>query len=316
MRILLVGTGNISKEYAKVLKSLNLKFDVVGRGEDNCKSFQDLFPEVKVFSGGLETFKFPQVYTHAIVGSNIQFLAIHAKLLIDIGIEYILLEKPGGINLREVEELMEYVRLRESRIYIAYNRRFYSSVIECRKLIQEDGGVKSFSFEFTEWPHTFENIPSYDLVKKNLLFANSTHLIDMAFFIGGTPRQISAFATDGLDWHPKAIFAGAGITNDNALFSYHANWKGPGRWLAEFVTEHRRYIFKPLEILQIQVLRSVKVEQVYVDDSLDKLYKPGLYLQVKTFLFEPDNSSLINISKHAENCKMIYQTILDGNYDE
>jgi predicted dehydrogenase len=313
MKILIVGTGYIAREYAKVLKSLNLKFDVVGRGEDNCKSFQDLFPDIKVYSGGLESFAFSQVYTHAVVGSNIQYLSTHAKFLIDQRIKYILLEKPGGTNLCEIEELTEYVRFRESRIYIAYNRRFYSSVIECRNLIIKDGGIKSFSFEFTEWPHSFDGIQNYDLVKNNLLFANSTHLIDMAFFIGGTPREIRAFAIDRLDWHPKAIFAGAGITVDNALFSYQANWKGPGRWVAEFVTERKRYIFKPLEILQIQELRSVKVEQVSIDDSLDKLFKPGLYLQLKTFLFEPDNPSLIDLRDHLENCRLIYQTMLEGN---
>jgi predicted dehydrogenase len=313
MEVLLVGTGYMAKEYAKVLEGLKVSYEVIGRGEANCNSFKELFPLARIYSGGLESFEPNKKYTHGIISSNVDYLASHTKLLIGLGIKDILLEKPGGTNLQEIVVLAEFARKNQAKIAIAYNRRFYSSVLKCRELIEEDGGVKSFHFEFTEWPHTIEDLPNYETVKNNLLFANSTHIIDMAFYLGGTPKEMKSYATDKLEWHPKAIFSGAGITKNNALFSYQANWKGPGRWVAEFVTYKHRYIFKPLEMLQIQELKSVKVEQLVIEDELDKIYKPGLYKQTKAFLFQPEDSSLIYLDQQEQNCREIYQVILEGN---
>jgi predicted dehydrogenase len=313
LEILLVGTGYMAKEYAKVLEGLKVSYEVIGRGEVNCNSFKEMFPQARVYAGGLESFKPNKKYTHGIISSNVDFLASHTKLVIGLGIKDILLEKPGGTNLQEIVDLAEFVRKHKAKVVIAYNRRFYSSVLKCRELINEDGGLKSFHFEFTEWPHTIEDLPNYETVKNNLLFANSTHIIDIAFYLGGMPKEIKSFSTDKLEWHPKAIFSGAGITKNNALFSYQANWKGPGRWVAEFVTDKHRYIFKPLEMLQIQELKSVKVEQIVIEDELDKLYKPGLYKQTEAFLFRPEDSSLIELDQQEQNCREIYQVILEGN---
>ena len=37
-----------------------------------------------------------------------------------------------------------------------------------------------------------------------------------------------------------ALVAGAGVTENGALFSYHANWEAPGRWSVEIMTKKRR----------------------------------------------------------------------------
>ena len=39
----------------------------------------------------------------------------------------------------------------KAKVYIAYNRRFFSSVMEESKIIKADGGITSLHFEFTEW---------------------------------------------------------------------------------------------------------------------------------------------------------------------
>ena len=38
-KVLVIGTGLISIEYAKVLTSLNISFTVVGRGVEGCNKF-------------------------------------------------------------------------------------------------------------------------------------------------------------------------------------------------------------------------------------------------------------------------------------
>ena len=88
--------------------------------------------------------------------------------------------------------------------------RIFASVLKAQEIIAEDGGVKSFNFEFTEWGHVIEKMdkPKGDL--ENWMYANSSHVIDLAFYLGGNPVQINCFTSGELSWHKPAAFAGAG----------------------------------------------------------------------------------------------------------
>ena len=66
------------------------------------------------------------------------------------------------------------------------------------------------------------------------------------------------------------------------------------------MTNKHRFILKPLEKLQLQKLGSVAVEEVAIDDKLDKDFKPGLFLQTQSFL-QNDFTRFINIHQQAEN---------------
>ena len=285
MNVLLIGSGYMAKEYAKVLSALKIGFDVIGRGEENCRSFRELYPAVNVAAGGLEKFQFSGKYSHAIIASSVQSLYGHAVLLLKKGLKDILLEKPGGVNAFEIKKLSKLAHKKNAKVLLAYNRRFYASILKAKELIQEDGGVLSFNFEFTEWPHTIESLDIEETVKQNWFMANSTHVADTAFYLGGKPVKLKSYTRDSLQWHnAAAIFVGAGVSESGALFSYQANWKSPGRWSVEILTARRRLILRPMEILQVQQHRSVAIEAVEIDDQLDKAFKPGLYLQTKAFL--------------------------------
>jgi hypothetical protein len=91
--------------------------------------------------------------------------------------------------------------------------------MKAKEMIEQDGGVLSFNFEFTEWPHTIEVLDIKEEVKQHWFLANSTHVVDTAFFLGGRPRQLTSFQANSLDWHKSgAIFTGAGISENDALF--------------------------------------------------------------------------------------------------
>jgi hypothetical protein len=77
----------------------------------------------------------------------------------------------------------------------------------------------------------------------------------------------------------------------------------------EVLTRKRRFIFRPLEKLQIQILGSVAIQEHALDDHLDKEYKPGLFLQTETFL--TGKPGLLSLAAHVENLK-IYEKILTG----
>jgi hypothetical protein len=149
-------------------------------------------------------------------------------------------------------------------------------------------------------------------VLSNWVMANSSHVIDTAFFLGGYPAKMSSYieGSDEISWHSNASrFAGAGITFKGALFSYNANWRAPGRWSVEILTKRHKLIFKPMELLQIQNLDSVSVEPYSIDDAYDKKFKPGLYLQTKSFL-DSDYTRFCSIFDQKVHFENFYKKII------
>ena len=285
--ILLVGSGPMAIEYAKIFKSLGITPLTVGRGKLSGEKFT-AETGLPVVTGGIDAWlsdtpdPLPE---RAVVAVGEKWIGATAKALMNRGVRQLLLEKPGGHDAEDIISVYEKSKETGAAVYIGYNRRFYAAVEAAKKIIQEDGGVTSFNFEFTEWGHVISAIEKEDGVKEQWFLSNSTHVIDLAFYLGGRPAEMSAYSTGGLDWHPIAsVFAGAGRTPDGAIFSYQANWEAPGRWGVEILTRKHRLIFRPMEKLQIQKIGSVAIDLVDVDDSLDKEFKPGLYRQVEAFV--------------------------------
>ena len=273
-------------EYAKVLNKLEVSFLTIGRSMNNALSFKEK-TGCEVITGGLSNFlaQKPDIPEYAIVATGVEALAETGMTLIHAGVKNILCEKPGGLNSIEIDKLSDYAEKKKANVLLAYNRRFYGSVEKALEIIQEDDGVTSFHFEFTEWSHVIEPLVKGDGVKERWFLGNSTHVADLAFFLGGKPKEIKCFTSGSLDWHPSAsVFSGAGISESGALFSYQANWDAPGRWAVEIFTKNHRLYLKPMEKLQIQKKGSVQVAEVEIEDNLDQEFKPGLYRQTERFL--------------------------------
>ena len=219
-----------------------------------------------------------------------------------LGVPNILVEKPVAYSGEGLVPLLQEQRRTGAKVYVAYNRRFFASVNRARELIEADGDITSFHFEFTEWAHAVGPTKRPASEKEGWIFANSTHVMDLAFFLGGFPKEMKSYITGSLDWHPGGSnYAGAGVTEKGALFSYQANWEAPGRWAVELLTAKHRYYLKPMETLQIQKIGSVNKEPVELDISLERDYKPGLYELVSAFLYHPGDERLLALEEHAKH---------------
>lgn len=302
--IWIIGTGNIGTVYANILNELKVDYIAIGRGEASASKFREATGH-EVITGGLEQFlaSNPVLPDKAIVTVRTKDLAKVEIALIKYGVKVMLCEKPGYYRPSELEQLEAVVKEHGAKLYIAYNRRFYASTLKAEEIIREDGGVTSFNFEFTEWVRLFEKrVGDYP---ETLFYANSSHVVDLAFFLGGFPKEMSCYTADRIPWHNPAIYAGAGVSDKGALFSYQANWKAPGRWVVEVLTRKHRLYFKPMETLQIQQMDTVKVEPVEIDDSLDKQFKPGFYLETKAFLNE-DYTRFCTFEQQVEHVRNFY----------
>lgn len=312
--LLLVGSGPMAVEYAKVLRSLKITPVVVGRGTASAAKFTEE-TGYSVATGGIDKWladQRDQPPARAIVAVGEKWVGAAAQALIESGVRHLLVEKPGGFDAEDIRAVDRKAKEMGAEVRVGYNRRFYASVEAARKIITEDGGVTSFGFEFTEWGHVIAGIEKEPGVKEQWFLANSTHVIDLAFHLGGQPAEMVSFVTGGLDWHPSAsVFTGAGRTAAGALFSYQANWAAPGRWGVEILTRRHRLIFRPLETLQMQKVGSVAIEALEIDDALDKEFKPGLYKQTLSFL-DRKGDLLPTISEQVSTLDW-YLRIRDGS---
>ena len=309
-RIWIIGAGGIAIEYAKVLKALGRDFVVIGRGELSAKKFKEIIG-IQPILGGLDAFLESTTETpdHVINCVRAFELGKVNIQLANYGVKNILSEKPGFLP-EEADDVIKVVKEKGTSIFIAYNRRFYSSVLAAEKVIKEDGGLLSFNFEFTEWAHVIENTPTIPEIERNNLFiTNSSHVVDLAFFLGGEPEKLTCYHNGTVGWHTPSNFAGAGETKDGILFSYNANWNAPGRWAVELLTSKHRIYLKPMEQLQLQDKGSVKVYPVEIDDHLDKEFKPGFFLETKAFL-NGNYERLCSIEEQAKHHKIIYSNFL------
>ena len=276
-------------EYAKVLQAQNIHFITIGNTKEGAINFETQIKS-KVIIGGIDTWLEKNPHTDynlikVIAAVNENLLGSITRKLINVGFKDILVEKPGGLNPNDIQSVNNLAVKNNAKVYVAYNRRFLSSTLKVQELIELEGGVTSFNFEFTEWGHIIKDLVKNEGVLEEWFIQNSSHVVDLAFFIGGHPTALKSFVSAGASWHPSGtVFSGAGVTSSNALFSYNANWDSAGRWWVEFLTKENRYIMKPMEKLFVQKKGSVAVNEIEINDDLDQLYKPGLFKQVEAFM--------------------------------
>lgn len=308
LKILLFGTGPMAYEYTKVLKKMNLNFIVVGRGTRSAKVFEKNTGITPV-TGGAVKFLASSDYSSykAIVAVTGDQLGNVTLDLIKHQIKSILVEKPGGLDEKEIRQVENTANKNSTQVYIAYNRRFYASTNRAKEIIDEDGGILSFHFEFNEPIDKIFKSNYLKQIKDRWLLHNSSHVIDLAFFLGGVPDSLNAKT------FKNRIFTGQGISKSRSFFTYHANWLAPGRWGLEIMTKNHRLIFRPLEKLQAQKHNSFNIFSIKLDDKLDTDFKPGLYKETEAFLNNTSsNNSLCSIGEQINNLSW-YRRIFEGD---
>lgn len=298
MSILLIGAGQMATHYARVLLELGANFQTVGRSVAAVEAFRDA-TGLPAVPGGMERYLANHDSpTMAIVAVDVPNLATVTRALLDAGVTSILVEKPVGLTTREVRDVAREASIRHANVFVAYNRRFYASTNAARRMVEEDGGLLTVEFEFTEWAARVATSVTVAPVKERWIIANSSHVLDLAFFFAGMPADHRSWRVGSLPWHDSgARFVGAGVTDRGVPFSYHAAWDAPGRWGVTLRTQARRLRLQPMEQLY-ESLDGVTETQVELDDAVDRRFKPGLLLQVEAFLAGEDDR-LCSIEEHA-----------------
>ncbi len=104
--IWIIGSGQMAREYVRVLKALNKNFLVIGRSIKKTNKIKNE-ESIEAISGGIEKYllKNPQPPSSVIICTQIEKLFYISKILIKYGIKNLLIEKPSSINIKEIQEL-------------------------------------------------------------------------------------------------------------------------------------------------------------------------------------------------------------------
>ena len=305
-KVWVIGAGFMAVEHIKVLLSIGNFPQVICRSEESAARIKKTFPELNVFSGGVEAALrdvSASLPSYAIVAVSNQQAFLVTQTLIESGVQNILSEKPAALS---IEQARHYATISSTvNLQVAYNRRFFGSVLTLREILMNEV-LQHFRFDFTEW---LENIGARGFPKnvlENWFFLNSTHVVDLAFHIGGAPTEMQAWTSKPLEWHPDgSVFSGAGRTEMGVLFEYSANWGSASRWQLAFTTDKHSYVLCPMEELT-RLGKDRQREVIARSDDGD--LKAGLTAQLQAFLA---GQQVCPISEHLALLN-VYRTILKG----
>jgi predicted dehydrogenase len=281
--ILLIGAGKIAEQYAIALKAFGISDVVVlSNTKEKVTQLCSKFNFVPI-SGGFEK------HLHEIPKKDLVIIATPIPMLLpclesalNSGQTNILVEKPGSLYYNLLLPLIQ--NYPSAKIRIGYNRLLYPNFHLLKELIENDDGITSCTFTFTEWIHKINfknNLPD---VYARWGIANTLHVISMVFDLIGMPKEITTYQSGYLDWHPSgSIFVGAGISKTNIPFSYHADWNSNGRWGIEVMTTEHSYKLAPLEEIYISPKGTTSWQRLSFKKAF-KDVKPGLAEEIASML--------------------------------
>ena len=275
MRSALIGFGDIAPSHLEVLK--NNDCDVaalVTKKRENAlqKASKYNFPATynSVSDIPLDSVDFFVLMVNPEFTSNILRELIPLK-------KPILVEKPVSFGTKEISEIIELKNKHNCPIMVGMNRRFYSIFHKGLEFLKErDKKLDAISVEA---PERFSDIllPKFsEITRKNWMFCNPIHCIDLMRFFGGDVTKIK------LNSFPQNHFFHAmGTLSNDVKFNYLSNWKSPGSWNITLYAESTRITFNPLEKGIIN--ENGKISEI-LPSQQDILFKPGFDLQLKYFL--------------------------------
>ncbi len=299
--VLIIGAGFIANQYALVLSEMGITdVTIISKNQKTSSKICNQYGFKPLFGGYKNNLSNLPKMDLVIVATPMSSLLPAAQLALENGQINILIEKPGSLHYQDLILLSE--KFPDANIRIAYNRLQYPNFHLLKELSNNEGGITSCTFTFTEWLDRvdFSKYTTLELGRWGI--ANSLHVISMAFELIGLPKIFTPYQFGKLDWHPSgSIFVGSGISEKNIPFSYHADWNSSGRWGIEIMTKENSYRLIPLEELYVCKKNSTVWEKVQFQVAYPNV-KQGLAEQL-SLMFEKDskhNDDLVSLEKAIE----------------
>jgi predicted dehydrogenase len=191
----------------------------------------------------------------------------------------VLLEKPAGYNFADAEDILAAAHTRNRRVFVALNRRHYSSTQAVLSDLKVQPGQRFIRVQDQEDQISALKAGQPKIVVDNWMYANSIHVIDYFLMLG---RGKVCAVEPIIPWNPdEPRYVAAKVSFDSGdIGLYEGIWNGPGPWAVSVNTPEKRWEMRPLEQAAFQIAGRRNLE--YVESHpWDTQFKPGLRLQAE-----------------------------------
>ena len=302
-----IGTGYMATEYAKVFKKIKKpKIKLIGAINKSGLNI-DKFLNLHKIKEKFETIDQLMIKTKPdllVVAVNELSMLSVMKTISNYPC-VALIEKPLGINFEENRKIISLNKNKNFHAFLGMNRRNYSSVISAQKLLKLDSSRRIITINDQE--NTLKAIEGGQPKKvvKNWMYANSIHMIDFCKIFGrGKVKKIIKISEK--NFLKENFLSRKLIYSSGDVIYYNCLWNRPGPWSLSISTKKFYLELKPIEKLRY-ISSQNRIWQVFPISKEDKIFKPGLYLQIKEIInfIKSKKSNLENIKKSSDLMKLI-----------
>ena len=198
-----------------------------------------------------------------------------AKKLIPLNIP-LFIEKPPGLTPEETRVLAALANQYDTKNMVGFNRRFYSIFQKGIDIINEKGSLLGLAVEGHERFWNIKQSDILDTIRKNWIYANSTHTIDLLRFFGGEIKNFVSYSKS-INENFEDQFVAAMEFESGTIGSYTSHWHSPGGWSVKLYGNNVTVILNPLE--KGKWIDTKFDEHIIEMDQIDSDFKPGFYSQ-------------------------------------
>lgn len=283
VKIVLVGAGYMASQHAKAFSGLPgvSLIGITSRTRTRAEQLAAGYPGMQVFDTIEEMYRQTKADLVIVTVKEMSMSRVATECFSHPWA--VLLEKPAGYNLANARLILEAARKHGSRVWVALNRRAYSSTRQALARLESVEGPR-----FIRVLDQQDQVAARDIYKeppdvvRNYMYANSIHLVDY-FRVFGRGEVIRV--TPICPWTPQApwmVLAKVEFSSGD-IGVYEGVWNGPGPWAVTVVTSAERLEMRPLEQASVQLRGERKVSQLEIAPE-DGEYKPGLRRQAINML--------------------------------
>lgn len=275
IKVGVVGAGYMAGEYCKVIAehpSYEL-LGVVSRSPERSRALAERhglswFPENldQLSKDGPPDLIIVAVSEHVIYDVVKELIRLPSVLLV---------EKPLGLSLNEADELNKLSQRFAGRLFVALNRRFYSSTMRLRAELSSVEGKRGFLLQDQHDQISAEKAGFDPRTVRNWAFANAIHTLDLLSFLGRGEPVVDFVQKTPLDGESFVLEAQISFSSGDSAH-YFSVWNAPGPWILNVHSGRARWVMGPLEVLERQPEGSrERIGLVGPGEAGE--YKPGLW---------------------------------------
>lgn len=301
MRTVLVGFGDIAEKHVPVLREFGCEITGIAT-----KSYEKALEKAKKYNITKAYKSVEEIPGDACdfftVLTSADTIAPTLKKIIPIR-KPIFTEKPVGLNTAEIDDVLGMQNRFRTPVMVGVNRRFYSIFHQALKFLEDNG--KPLQSIRVEAPERFSDInnPKFnDTIRKNWMFTNSIHCVDLIRFFCGDVKELKVNSNP-----TKMAYSALGTGTKDVNFTYISNWRSPGRWEVSLYADGVKIVFSPLE--NGKIIQNNEETDI-LPAAEDVRFKPGFYFQLSHFLKGLQNGSdwiwpASNLGDHKKTLELI-----------